>query len=376
MRRLALSLVAAAFVALAPAAGATGPVITVGNCRLVPGSQCQGAFLVSAQFPGVDLHGINLAGANLQSVNFAGANLTGADLARTDLRHANLSAAKLAGANLTNANLNQATLKGANLEGADLKGAMAQNVILNSADARNARFNSAQMHLVAMAGADARGANFEGSVLYAADLQALNAQGANLSRAILSRSLLQGADLGGANLQGADMVDAVYEKTRLTGAATGGATIWPSNLKSDVPALEAFYERIQADINGDICNEQKPREVAWLCFGASASGGTLGFNAGKASFRFDEQGELGGPTIEVNGTDDVRLLGPTSANFGAFWPEHVRGPNVFPLARNVGIGAGEPGGPLAVNIEKYSHWVNISRVRGYRFKMKGWLRRR
>ncbi|HTR74416.1 MAG TPA: pentapeptide repeat-containing protein [Solirubrobacterales bacterium] len=381
MRRLALSLAAAAIAlgAFAPATGAMEPiVITVGNCRLVPGSQCQGAYLVVAHLPGIDLHGINFGGAELAGVNFAGADLAGADL-----RNANLTEANLRGANLKNANLNQATLRGANLEAADLQGAQAQNAILNSANARDADFGSMQMHLVSMTGADARGANFEGSVLYAADLRSMNAQGANLTRANLARSLLQGADLSRANLQGADLVDAVYDKTRLKDAATGGATIWPSNLKSDVPALEGFYEKIDAHLDayesyGGCLVYEVDRNTGRERVGCSAKavpGGSHGFTGSAANatgFTFDTRSQ----TLDVRGTDGVRLEGTTSENLGAFWPTQVAGLAVEPLPRNHGIGAGTPGGPLAVGIYRDDFYVGFTLHRGYAFYMSGWLRRR
>jgi uncharacterized protein YjbI with pentapeptide repeats len=425
MRRFVLASLVVALVMLAVTGSAVaffGRQLVVGGCVIQADSRCPGTSLPRAYLSGMDLHGADLSGSNLEEAHLDGANLAGANLAGSNLRgvdltqanlsganlsatnmaKANLFAANLRGARLTHANLTGASIRGAgtalvNLDNADLAGADLSRSTIVLVNAHHTNFRAAIMNGVTMSFVFAYSAIFEGGQMSDADLRGLVTPSGDFKLAKLTHSDLSGAffekvnlehaDLGGtklhstnlvgANLRNANLVGANFSDTRLHGAITERAIVAPSNIATDMAALLAFYEKVQGNINGTICNEQKPREVAWVCFGASASGGTHGFNgSAKASFRFDEQGELGGPTIEVSGSDDVRLHGPASANFGAFWPESVRGLEVFGLARNAGVAAGEPGGPLAVGIEKYSHWVNVSLQRGYRFKMHGWLRRR
>jgi uncharacterized protein YjbI with pentapeptide repeats len=112
------------------------------------------------QYPGENLHGLNLSGDCLAGTNFAGANLSNSDLSCTNLE----------GANLAGANLN-----GAILENADLSGAL-------------------------LGGANLNNANLIKAILFGATLAGTNLHGANLTGANLTRAILTGANLHGANL--------------------------------------------------------------------------------------------------------------------------------------------------------------------------------
>jgi uncharacterized protein YjbI with pentapeptide repeats len=94
-------------------------VLTIGTCKIQPGTSCPsanlaGANLTAANLTGADLAAANLSGANLTNANLSGANLTSANLSEATLASTNLSAANLTkanftGAKLTNVNLADAT---------------------------------------------------------------------------------------------------------------------------------------------------------------------------------------------------------------------------------------------------------------------------
>jgi uncharacterized protein YjbI with pentapeptide repeats len=88
-----------------------------------------------------DLQGAGLVMANLPQVQLAGANLETANLSR-----ANLSGADLRGSSLIGASLYGANLSGANLRGADLRGADLRNAYFGRADLTGARLDQANLY--------------------------------------------------------------------------------------------------------------------------------------------------------------------------------------------------------------------------------------
>ncbi len=128
----------------------------------------QGAHLVGAQDPHIDLNGADLsyddlgnaplsgidlgnanlshadlAGADLSGTIMTGADLTGADLSGATLTGASLADASLAGTNLSSAHLGDAILTGADLGGADLGGADLGGADLPGADITQSQLNEA-----------------------------------------------------------------------------------------------------------------------------------------------------------------------------------------------------------------------------------------
>lgn len=96
-------------------------VMMVGDCEIVPQTDCPDAELTLVSLQGADLHGANLSGANLHASNLRRVDFTGADLTRTDITDSDLTKAKLVGADLAGASLKDANLTGTNLTGATLK---------------------------------------------------------------------------------------------------------------------------------------------------------------------------------------------------------------------------------------------------------------
>jgi uncharacterized protein YjbI with pentapeptide repeats len=88
-----------------------------------------------------DLQGAGLVMANLPKVQLSKANLEGANLSR-----ANLQGADLRGSNLMGASLYGANLGGANLRGADLRGADLRNAYLGRADLTGAFLDQANLY--------------------------------------------------------------------------------------------------------------------------------------------------------------------------------------------------------------------------------------
>lgn len=78
----------------------------------------EGAKLINANLPGINLWGADLTRANLAKAKLWGANLSNSNLARANLTRANLSGANLSEANLRGARLHYTKLYGANLTGA------------------------------------------------------------------------------------------------------------------------------------------------------------------------------------------------------------------------------------------------------------------
>lgn len=139
-------------------------------------------------YPGANLHGLDLTNNTFITTNFAGANLSHSNLSGDDLTEANLSGANLNGAVLEGATLNSAVLTGANLNNANLIGA----------------------------------------VLRCATLVGANLQGANLMNADLSGANLQGANLHGANLMGVTWGDTTCPDG--TNSSTNGTNSCAVNL--------------------------------------------------------------------------------------------------------------------------------------------------
>jgi uncharacterized protein YjbI with pentapeptide repeats len=164
----------------------------VDGVRLVRESGA-GAYLYSANLPGVNLFDTRLIGVNLNSARLPGANLRASNLTGADMYGANLSRADLSETNLTEADLSFASLHNADLRGADLRGANLTRANLTGADLHNAHLTGADLH-----DADLTGADLHDAHLHNADLT-----GANLT----------GARLAGANLTGADLNSAIGMET-------------------------------------------------------------------------------------------------------------------------------------------------------------------
>lgn len=88
-----------------------------------------------------DLQGAGLVMANLPKVQLSKANLEGANLSRSNLQGADLRGSNLMGASLYGANLG-----GANLRGADLRGADLRNAYLGRADLTGAFLDQANLY--------------------------------------------------------------------------------------------------------------------------------------------------------------------------------------------------------------------------------------
>ncbi len=88
-----------------------------------------------------ELQGAGLVMANLPKVQLSKANLEGANLSRSNLQGADLRGSNLMGASLYGANLG-----GANLRGADLRGADLRNAYLGRADLTGAFLDQANLY--------------------------------------------------------------------------------------------------------------------------------------------------------------------------------------------------------------------------------------
>ena len=75
-----------------------------------------GSYLVSADYPGINLQGVDLSGSRGLGVDFSGANLSFSNLHSADFSLGNLS-----GVNLTNAWVGPIDLQFTTLNGANLK---------------------------------------------------------------------------------------------------------------------------------------------------------------------------------------------------------------------------------------------------------------
>lgn len=95
------------------------------RARMIETRRIGGREILSVDFSGADLAGLDGGGASLRNCRFEGTDLTGADF-----RNANLSNAFLRGATLVNANFESADLEGADFAGANLTNANFTNASL------------------------------------------------------------------------------------------------------------------------------------------------------------------------------------------------------------------------------------------------------
>jgi uncharacterized protein YjbI with pentapeptide repeats len=135
------------------------------NFSILCSNQCSLIGKVTGNFsccnyPGANLHGLDLSGDTFIATNFAGANLSYSILSGDDLTEANLSGANLNGAMLNGATLNCAVLTGANLNNANLIGAVLTGATLVGANLHGANLMNADL-----SGADLQGANLHGAIL-------------------------------------------------------------------------------------------------------------------------------------------------------------------------------------------------------------------
>jgi uncharacterized protein YjbI with pentapeptide repeats len=370
---------------------APAAVSKVGSCQIRAYTSC----------PSADLRGADLSGADLRHANFLHA-----DLRHANLRGANLTAAKLGYAKLDGADANSATLTGANVAFASFHGADLQHarldevaaihtnlssVLMQHASARGATFSTASLDGSQLDGADltgasmgrsttARATNFAGATLHGASLQGLNAQGANFYGANLKLAYFRYA-----NVENASFTNAHFEKTDMLWARAAGATLHPSNFDSDsgsVGAVHGLYERIHAHLNGagdgvGFCSGTPPDSGApsGHCTATAVYGGSHGFfhSVTYGSSWWWEVHD-GVREVDVYGTDNVKLSGTMSSNWGAFFVTSVRG---IITGHSGHRAVGHPGGPLAVNLERHVYHQNVAvRKYGYVMVVHGWLPRK
>jgi uncharacterized protein YjbI with pentapeptide repeats len=232
----------------------------------------KGAYLLTAQWPHVQLPGVNIREADFAAANLSGANLVdaqaenasfmGADLRgavlhrfqapRANLLHANLSAvqaeqacfkeanltkANLAGAMLEGAVFEDADLRWANFQGANLKSTSFWEAKLNQTDFSGANLERSFLRGLRLRDAFLAGACFTGAILLDCDLEYMdlpNAQFANasLEDALLTGTVMRNADLSNTDLRGAKMAEIDWEGACLRGADLRGATFHMGSSRS------------------------------------------------------------------------------------------------------------------------------------------------
>lgn len=243
----------------------------IGECAIIPGTQCPGADLfrsdmANADFRGANLSKVNFAMSTLRGATFDGANVAEAELFRsdlsdtswrdTDLRGANMHQLTLVGADMTGARATDAQmfrseLNNATLVDADFTRVALQQATIVDADAQRVRMPGSNLFRVDMSGTNfteallhdsnlaqtiAHGVRFHGADLSHVDLTHADLRYADLSGADLSYANLAGANLTGANLAGADLTGAVLWLSNLTGANLHGVhwshTVCPDGMRS------------------------------------------------------------------------------------------------------------------------------------------------
>jgi uncharacterized protein YjbI with pentapeptide repeats len=215
------------------------------------------AYLVEAQWPGIDLGGARLSGAQFTSANlenacldealvskasFSGAVLRGASLARLNALDAGFTKADLslvraphahfrsdlAGADFTGALLTDACFTGGNVAGARFLRANLSGARFVHADITDADFSHANLQGSSLHGLDLRLANFAGAAFKQAGMRECNLEGmelsgadfegAMLSLALLTGSIMREARFRGADLRGAGLADVDWEGADLRNA--------------------------------------------------------------------------------------------------------------------------------------------------------------
>ena len=140
----------------------------------------QGAHLIGAQDPHIDL-----GGADLSYDALGNAPLSGIDLRNVNLSHADLAGADLSGAIMTGADLTSADLSGATLTGASLTDASLAGADLSSARLGDAILTSTNLTSTNLTSADLGGADLPGADITQAQLD----EAGSCADAVLSRPL-------------------------------------------------------------------------------------------------------------------------------------------------------------------------------------------
>jgi uncharacterized protein YjbI with pentapeptide repeats len=196
-----------------------------------PGPGCRprlnGAYLIRAAWPGLNLSRANLESADFREADLSGANLKKSQATRTRFPRANLQEAVLdswvalgadiSGANLQSvhamcANFQQANLTGARLIEANLWRANLQKANIEGADFTGANLEEARLTGLKLNGAHFEGARFGGADLRECDLEEIvltapDFHDADLRNALLTGSRLQEANFVGADLRGAGLAE-------------------------------------------------------------------------------------------------------------------------------------------------------------------------
>lgn len=188
------------------------------------------AWLVAADWDGIQLPGARFTRADLSKASLANADLTGASLddvtlAGTTLRNASLRGAKLTGANLRGANLAGATADGADFDHADLSDANLCGASLRAAMLRNATLQNARFCRADLVGADLKNASIEGADFTGAKLAGAMLDRQPIHQCILGRTIFSEAKLRRANLEGLTASEMDFERAVLDGALLTGSEL-------------------------------------------------------------------------------------------------------------------------------------------------------
>jgi len=346
-------------------------VKVINGCRIEEKTVCPNANLA-----GADLRGAYLTNAHLNGANLQGADLRGAFIHDTHLEGANLKQANLSGANLIRSQLKHANLNEANLQSVKADEASFYQVHMQHADLQRGSFEEAHFfgsqidhsNLIAASLRRAHGhaVNFAGSNLGEIDGFLGNFSGANFVNAALNGAKFHSATLSHANFAGAN-----FSHTNLSATEINGTNFVPSNIENDGHgALRYVFDRIYSHVNAygtyGTCNGDSTYQE---CFGANDDpNATSGFK-GKVKFYFTDAAH--GRTFTVTG-QDAYLQGTASSNLGAFYVGSASGTSLDDLGgTGVTMGAGQPGGPLALHVG-YARALGSN---GYVMNMRGWIQR-
>lgn len=192
------------------------------------------AWLVAADWDGIQLPGVRFTRADLSKASLANADLTGASLEdatlyRAMLRNASLRGAKLTGANLRGANLAGVTADGADFDHADLSDANLCGASLRVAGLRNANLRNARFCRADLVEADLEHACIEGADFTGAKLAAATLTRQSLCECTFAGTTFSWAKLPRANLEGLVADEMEFERATLDGALLTGSTFpWAS----------------------------------------------------------------------------------------------------------------------------------------------------
>jgi uncharacterized protein YjbI with pentapeptide repeats len=184
------------------------------------------ATIIECDLSGSDLTGAILNGAMASKANFARATLDRGSLIKTQAPEADFTMASLVSISGGSANFSRATFADA-----DLTGARLIQTDLNLASLTRARLVQADLSYAILTKSHIEGADFTSSNLSWAILSGLTLRKAILAKAVFSHAFLEDCDLEGVELPTANFVEAHLQGARLTDSHMPGVDFTSADLR-------------------------------------------------------------------------------------------------------------------------------------------------